>query len=214
MDLAAPHCLSLTRPKMSSDAARSLASSYLKNANKQDVVEVITFRRVKEPRLRFDRTAVGLVRRLQATTAKFVPEGKTLIVTITAPIRQDSKTGLVLGHRIRRLLASRRTQLKAKIHGNRIQARVLAGGSSRTSRVIGFVHNPEPNPTALLDVTRSLLACIGSRKRSAKEIRWLIVDNQDGLAPVETVRQVCLALRARSVFKRILLVERGSVKVL
>lgn len=178
------------------------------------MVEVITFRRVIEPRLRFDRTAVGLVRRLRAAVAKFVPEGKTLIVTITAPIRQDSKTGLALADRIRRLLASRRTQLKARIHGNRIQARVLSGGSSRTSRVIGFVHNPAPNPAALLTVARSLLAYIGPGKRSPRGIRWLMIDNQDGLAPVETVRQVCLALRARSVFKRILLVERGRVKIL
>jgi hypothetical protein len=199
---------------MSSESARSLASRYLKKVHERDVVEVTAFRRVKEPRLRFDRTAVGFVRRLRATIAKIVPEGKTLVVTITAPIRQDSKTGLVLGDRIRRLLATKRTQLKAKIHGNRIQAHVLAGGSSRTSRVIGFVHNPEPDPTALLKVTRALLACIGSSKRSPKGIRWLIVDNQDGLAPVETVRQVCVALRARNVFKRILLVESGSVKVL
>ena len=199
---------------MSSDSARSLASAYLRNAHKRAVVEVITFRGGIEPRLRFDRTAVGLVRRLQATVAKFVPESKTLVVTITAPIRQDSKTGLALGDKIRRLLATRRAQLKATIHGNRIQVRVLEGGSVRTSRLIGFVHNPEPNPKALFDATRSLLACIDSGKRSPRGVRWLVVNNQDGRAPIETVRQVCLALRARKVFKRILLVETGSVRVL
>ena len=205
--MAKPH-------KVSPSTARSQASAYLRNARKRAVVDVMTFRCVTEPRLRFDRTAVGLVRRLRATLATCVPVGKTLVVTITAPIRQDSKTGLMLADRIRRLLAGGRVQLRTRICGNRIQARVLQGGCSRTSRVIGFVHNPEPNPAALFSATRCLLACIGSRKRSRKGSRWLLVDNHDGLAPVETVRQVLLALGARNVFERILLLERGSVRVL
>jgi len=164
--------------------------------------------------LRFDKTAVGLVRRLQAALAKSVPDGKTVIVTITAPIRQDSKTGAALQDRIRELLAARRAQLKATIHQNRIQVRVLKGGTSRTSRLIGFVHNREPDPSLLFDVTRTLLARMRSGKRAPTADRWLIIANQDGLAPVETVRQVCLALGARTVFKRILLAERAGLRVL
>ena len=204
----------VSRPSLSYIASDCPTSTYVKKARERAAVDVMTFRGVKEPRLRFDRTAVGLVGRLRASCARFVPEGKTLIVTITAPIRQDFKTGLALGDKIQRLLATRREQLKATIYGNRIQARVLEGGSGRTPRLIGFVHNPRPNPAALFDVTRSVLACIGSRKRSPRAKRWLILDNQDGLAPAETFRQVCRALRARSVFKRILLAERESVKAL
>lgn len=200
--------------KRSKLMTRSQASTYLKNAGRRVAVKALTFRGMKEPRLRFDRTAVGLVGRLQATLAKCVPEGKTVIVTITAPIRQDFKTGVVLEGKIRELLATRRAQLKATIYGNRIQVRVLRGGASRTSRLIGFVHNPEPNPAVLFDVTRSLLASIGSEKQPSKRDRWLVVANQDGLAPVETVRQVCRVLCARTVFKRILLAEREGVRVL
>jgi len=185
-----------------------------KIGSKRVTVVAITFRGEKEPRLRFDRTAVGLVRRLQTTLAKSVPEGKTVIVTITAPIRQDSKTGAALEDKIGQLLATRRTQLKATIHGNRIQVRVLKGGASRTTRLIGFVHNPEPNPAVVFDVTRSLLACMSAEKRPHKGDRWLVVSNQEGLAPVETVRRVFLALRARTVFKQILLAESGGVRVL
>ncbi len=181
---------------------------------KRAAVETIALGAVQEPRLRFDRTAVGLVRRLQAGLAKSVPEGRTVIVTITAPIRQDSKTAAVLADRIRQLLAIRRAQLEATIHGNRIQVRVLKGGASRTSRLIGFVHNPEPSPAALFELTRRLLAGMGAKRRRPGSDRWLIVANRDGLAPVETVRQVCLALRARTVFKRILLAQRQGVRVL
>jgi len=143
-----------------------------------------------------------------------VPKGKTVVVTITAPIRQDSKTGVALQDRIRELLATRRTQLKATIHGNRIQVRVLKGGASRTSKLIGFVHNREPDPSVLFNVTRSLLACMGAGKQPHSGDQWLSIANQDGLAPIETIRQVCLALRARTVFKRILLEESEGVRVL
>jgi hypothetical protein len=175
-------------------------------------VKVITFKGGQEPRLRFDKTAVGLVTRLQAMLAKSVPENKTVIVTVTAPIRQDSKTGVVLAEKIRKLLAARRAQLKATIFSNRIQVRILKGGSRLTSRLIGFVHNPEPSPKALFQVTRSLLACVGPEKPPPQRARWLIVANQNGRAPVETVRLVCVALRARRVFKRILLAEGGGVR--
>jgi hypothetical protein len=72
-----------------------------------------------------------------------------VIVTITAPIRQDSKTGAGLEVRIRELLKARRVRLKATIYGNLIQVRVLKGGASRTSKLIGFVHNPKPDPSVL-----------------------------------------------------------------
>jgi hypothetical protein len=195
-------------------AASSMSATYVKIAGRRVAVNVMTFGDVQEPRLRFDRVALGLVRRLQASLSRSVPDGKAVIVTVTAPIRQDSRTGAALEDRIRELLAARRAQLKATIHGNRIQVRVLQGGARRTSKLVGFVHNPKPDPSLLFDVTRSLLACIGSGKRPPRGDRWLIVANQDGLAPVETVRQVCLALRARTVFKRILLEESEGVRVL
>ena len=194
-------------------SVRSRVSTYLKIGSEQVAVEATTFTRRKEPRLRFDRTAVGFVDRLHAALAKSVPDGKTVIVTITAPIWQDSKTSAVLQDRIGHLLASGRTQLKTRVHGNRIQVRILKGGTRRTSKLIGFVHNPKPDPALLFELTGSLLACMGSRRPLAD--RWLIIANQDGLAPVETLRQVYRALRAQTIFKAILLAEReGGVTVL
>jgi hypothetical protein len=198
---------------MSSGVPRQ-APAHLRSAGKRVAIKVLRVRGVKEPRLRFDRTAVGLVRRLQAALARFVPAGRTVTVTITAPIRQDSKTGAVLAEKVRQLLAARRAELKALIHGNRIQVRVLKGGATRTARLIGFVHNPEPNPAVLFDLTRAVLACMGSAKSPLSGERWLIVANRDGLAPLETVRHVCLALRARSVFKRILVAQPEGVRAL
>lgn len=197
-----------------SSVARSQGFTYVNNAGRRIPVDTVTFKRVKEPRLRFDRTAVALLGRLRATLAKSVPEGKTVIATVTAPIRQDSKTSVVLAGKIRELLAARRARLRATIFGNRIQVRVLKGGGNRTSRLLGFVHNPEPGPEALFDVARAVLACIGAQNPPPRVDRWLVVANPDGLAPVDTVRQVCSALRARSVFKRILVAESDGLRVL
>lgn len=72
----------------------------------------------------------------------------------------------------------------------------------------------EPGPAALFEVTRSMLACMGSKQRSLKRGRWLVVANQDGRAPVEAVRQVYRALRGGRVFQRILVAEREGLRVL
>jgi hypothetical protein len=187
--------------------------SYIKVAGGRVAIDTLGFRSAQEPRLRFDKVAIGLLRRLQGSLSGSVPDGRTVIVTITAPVRQDSRTAASLTDGIRELLATGRTRLKATIHGNRVQVRVLKGGAVRTSRLIGFVHNPEPGPAVLFSVTRSLLRCMGSGKRPAGS-RWLVISNEHGLAPVETVRQVCSALHARSVYKRIIFKGRESVRAL
>lgn len=120
----------------------------------------------------------------------------------------------MLEDRIRKLLATGRVQLRATIYGNRIQVRVLEGGTSQTPKLAGFVHNPKPDPGVLFDIARFLLASVGSGKRLSNGDHWLAIDNQDGLVPVETFRQVCLALRVRSVFKRVFLAESEGVRVL
>ena len=191
---------------MSSHADGPIAS-YLEIAGRRVAVKAVAIRSIKEPRLRFDRTAIGVVRRLQTNLAEAVPAGKTLVVTITAPIRQDSATSALLEEKIRKVLATRRSRLEVTIHGNRIRARVLKGGGRGTPRLIGFVHNPEPGPAGLFDVARALLARMVAEKQPSGNECWLVVVNQQGIAPVETLRQVCLALRAQTVFKRILLAQ-------
>jgi len=178
--------------------------------------KTVVFKRLPAPRLRFDRSAIGLIERLQADLAAVVEEGKVVVVTITAPIRQDSKTGAILEAKVRELLARRRVQLGIEIHGNDIRVRVLKGGHRRTPRVIGFAHNPEPSPAALFDVARRLLASAGfsPEKGSCARARWLIVANQDGRAPLDTIRRVCTALRLRRVFNRILVSESDGLKAL
>jgi len=160
-----------------------------------------------EPRLRFDRVALGFVQQLQRSLAKSVPVGKTVVITTTAPIWQSFKTGAELEDAIRALLAKRKSQLETNICGNRIRVRVLNGGTTRTAKLIAFVHNPEPDPAPLFEVTRRLLACVPANRRALEPSGVLTIIDQDGRAPVDTIQQVYTALRLGTVFKRLAFAE-------
>jgi hypothetical protein len=114
-------------------------------------------------RLRFDKVALRFIKDVQAALHEVVPDGKTLVFTITAPIRLASKTADALEVTIRAALAHRtaRIDLEETINGNRIRVR-LAKSVSNGANVIGFVHNPDSNPDILFDVTQAVL---GRRER-------------------------------------------------
>jgi hypothetical protein len=180
--------------------------------NRRVCLEVLDMSRARsaEPRLRFDRVALGLIARLQESLSASVPDGRTVVVTVTAPSRQDSRTGAILSQEIGGLLAAGRTSLRRTIHGNRTEVRILAGGTARTPRLVGFVHNPKPDPALLFEATRCVLARIDSGKSTRSGERWLVIDNRDGLSPVRALAQVCSALRVAQVFRRILLADPGD----
>jgi hypothetical protein len=164
-----------------------------------------------QPRLRFDRVALRLVDDLRTALGGSVPDGQTVLVTITAPIRLPARTATAIEEKIRKLVATRAApaRLTGTIHGNRIQVHLLKGGTGRTARLIGFVHNPDSDPSILIDVARALLARIGSGERTAGP-RWLIVASQNGPVPVEACRHVCSQLGTGSVFERTLAVVPGG----
>ena len=114
---------------------------------------------VAKIRLRFDRVALRFVGDLQAALQDSVPDGKTLMFTITAPIRLASKTGTAVETKVRSSLARKtaRIGLTETIHGNQIRVRLLRGGLKGSPKVIGFVHNPGTDPDVLFRLTQSLL---------------------------------------------------------
>ena len=162
----------------------------------------ITIRGADEPRLRFDRTAVGFVKRLQEALGASCPKGKTLVITCTAPIRQDSKTGKLLTARIAKLIENRKTRLDTKILGNRIRVRVLK--CAAPVGLVGFVHNPEPKPEPIFDMARALLKAMNSRRHAGGD-RVLIVRSKSGHVPIKALQAICAALRVATVFPRILI---------
>jgi len=180
------------------------ALAHLRISGRRVAVITVTVRAAADPRLRFDRVATALIRRLQVSLAPAVPRGRTVVVTVTAPIRQDSRTAAALEARIPALLAAGRERLSTRIFGNMVQVRVLSGGAPRSPRLIGFVHNPKPDASILFDACRAVLQAMGAGQRRAGRERWLIIASEGGAAPCATVRQVCVALGAGTIFKRIL----------
>ena len=151
-------------------------------AGKRVAVDISTLERrgtgqgnATKPRLRFDKVATRLIERLQATLGEIVPDGITVLLTITAPIRLPSKTAASLEDKIQPLLGrgSPGRDEKDTIHGNRVQIRLLREGSERAPKMIGFVHNSDFDPLLLLNMTRELLELapwLAGRRRGLRVI--------------------------------------------
>ena len=161
---------------------------YIMVAGKRVAVDITTLKQrgpgqdnAAKPRLRFDKVATRLLERLQATLGEAVPDGMTVLLTITAPIRLPSKTAASLEDKIQTLLqrGSPGRDAKNTIHGNRVQIRLLRGESERAPKMVGFVHNSDSDPLLLLDMTRELLELFSAEAaRLAPRLtsdRWLVV---------------------------------------
>jgi hypothetical protein len=211
-------------------AAREMGEAppdaYLVVSGKRVAVEVTSIPQLRpgvvaKPRLRFDRVALRFVEGLQAALHEAVPDGRTLVVSVTAPIRLPAKTAAALEERIRNGFARRPAQveLSETVHGNQVRARLVKGERRGTSKVIGFVHNPEPEPGALMDMAQSLLECIGAKAgrgvpATVATERWLVIVDEDGLLPAETARHIA-QLSVPTDFTKILMVlTDGRVETL
>jgi hypothetical protein len=105
-----------------------------------------------KPRLRFDKEARRLVSDVETAARSAIPDGTTVVFTVTAPIRQASKTTAAIIEHIHALLAQRAKQaeIKRTINGNSVRIRVRHSGSKRTPKILGFVHNPDPGAAKTL----------------------------------------------------------------
>ena len=111
------------------------------------------------PRLRFDKVALGLVRDIRGALEGTVPDGRCVVFTMTAPIREPSKTRAALIEIIREKLSlgAVLAEHAETLHGNDIRVRVVASTSLHAARVAGFVHHPDTPPKLLLDMAQFLL---------------------------------------------------------
>jgi hypothetical protein len=145
--------------------------------------------------------------RLQATLSETVPDGITVLLTITAPIRLPSKTATSLEDKIQTLLSRGKPgrDEKETIHGNRVQIRLLKDESGRAAKVIGFVHNSDSDPLLLLNMTRDLLALFARAPKLTGD-GWLVLISAEGIACLDAYRYIYSQLRVAIEFKNILMV--------
>jgi hypothetical protein len=198
--------------------------AHLTVAGKRVAVDIATLKQrstgqgnAAKLRLRFDKVATRLVERLQATLGETVPDGITVLLTVTAPIRLASKTAAALEDKIRAQMErgspghdEPNGEENDTIHGNRVRIRILKHGSERAPKLIGFVHNPELDPLLLLNMTRELLeltsAKAGRRGTKSAGDRWLVVISAGGAPLLEAYRYICSQLRMAAEFEKILMV--------
>jgi hypothetical protein len=204
------------------------SNAYIMVARKRIAVAIITLKwrgsgqgNAARPRLRFDKVATRVIERLQAVLGGTVPDGTTVLLTITAPIRLPGKTAAALEDKIQTLLGrgSPSRDEKDTIHGNRVQIRLWRDESGRAPKMIGFVHNSDSDPLLLLNMTREVLELIsaeaGRRATRPAGDRWLVVISAEGISCVEAYRYIYSHLRMATDFKKILMVfGDGSVEVL
>jgi hypothetical protein len=202
--------------------------AYIIVAGKRVAIDITTLKwrgtlkvNAAKPRLRFDKVATRLIERLQATLGETVPDGKTVLLTITAPIRLPSKTAAALEGKIHTVLGRESPSRDEKItlHGNRVQIRLLRDASERAAKMIGFVHNPDSDPLLLLNMTSELLELIstdvGGRAIRLAGDQWLVVIGEKDFSFLELYRYICSQLRRATDFKKILMVfGDGRVEML
>ena len=199
-----------------------LPDAYIKVHGKRVVVDIATLKQYTtdkgdgaKPRLRFDKVATRLMERLRANLGETVPDGMTVVVTITAPIRLASKTAAVLERKMQTLLGRRLAGQDEKdtVHGNHVRIRLLRNGWKQTPKMIGFVHNSDTDPLLLLSMTRELLELLSAetgrqRRRLVSkraDERWLVATSARGSSCLETYRYIYSQLRLVTDFKKILM---------
>ena len=211
------------------------SDAYITVDGKRAAVDITTLNRrgtcqgdAVRPRLRFDKVVIRLMERLEANLGETVPDGMTVLLTITAPIRLPAKTAAALEDKMQTLVrrGSRSRDEKDTIHGNRVQIRLLRDESERAPELIGFVHNPDSDPLLLLNMTHELLGLIsaaaGKRGLSLRAAqsglagdRWLVVINAGGIACLEAYRYICSKLRTAPDFQKVAMVfGDGRVEML
>jgi uracil phosphoribosyltransferase len=105
--------------------------------------------------LRFDKVVVRLFWNIRTAITQEVPKEKTVVITVTAPIKYPAKTGEELIIKIKHILKSdnKASETLLTIFQNKIQVKIVALSSKKTVEVVGLVHNLEIEPEYLIKLT-------------------------------------------------------------
>ncbi len=120
--------------------------------------------RLSELGLRFDKVALRLLRSLQNEIAKEELKTRTIVLTITAPIKLPARTEYELVKQIKAIVASgKKNNSSRSILGNRI--RVITQSLESGIHFIGLVHNQNVSSTTLVNMTARWLHKEGDKEK-------------------------------------------------
>ena len=108
--------------------------------------------------LRFDRVATGVLGRLAVVGEGAAPGRATIILTLTAPIRQPAKTVEAATKAILAMSAEDDpADFAGSMCGNGVRLRVIARPQTDRPNFVGFVHNADIDPARLLGMAENWL---------------------------------------------------------
>jgi len=174
-------------------------------------------KRVAKARLREDVVARRVLCDIESALRAHVPDGKTIILTVGAPIKVPKKLLAALTNTLLNYLESgaEETEEKKTILGNRVRFRVLSDNSKWNAKVIGFVFSGDPEPGILANAMRSLHDEIAAKAKtrmpeSFAGDRWLVLGYDHWIAEIKTYRRAYSQLSPPHTFRRILMMFDGG----
>jgi hypothetical protein len=104
--------------------------------------------------LRFDKVAVRLLGNVRIFVEKNMQIRGTVLLTLTAPVKIPAKTEQEIMAQIKDLFDSgvRHHNRKLTIFENEIRLQIVYASTKKTTKFIGFVHNPGSDSKLLLDL--------------------------------------------------------------
>ena len=152
-------------------------------------------RPVSAARLLEDVVARRVLRNIESALSSHVPNRKSIILTLGAPIKVPKKLIAALTTLLRDYIQSgveEREESKTVL-GNRIRFRVLNQNLRWNAKVIGFVFSGDPKPGVLANAMRVLRDTIAAKARtrmptSFTDDRWLVLTSDAWIAYIKTYR--------------------------
>ena len=177
---------------------------------------------VTKVRLREDKVAQRVLRDLESALHAHVPAGKSVILTLGAPIKVSRKLVVALTDVLVTYLESGSVEVDEKrtILGNRVRFRVLRLTSKWPAKVIGFVFTGDPAPGVLASTITSLhdeIVAMAKRRppKGFSGDRWLVLVSDNWIADVKTYRRAYSLLSPSHDISKILMVSvSGRIEVL
>lgn len=172
--------------------------------------------RAVKARLREDVVARRVLRDIEGAVRAHVPDGKTVILTLGAPIKVPNKCVTALTNALVAYLESgaAETDEQRTILGNRVRFRVL-NDTGWNAKVLGFVFSGDPAPGILGNAVRSLHDAIAAKAKTrlpegSAGDRWLVLADDRGIADIKTYRWAYSQLSPPHDFSKILMVLDGG----
>jgi hypothetical protein len=172
-------------------------------------------------RLRDDKVTRRVLPDIEGKMRGLVPDGKSIVLTLGAPIKVPNQLVAALTATLSASLESGVEEVEeaTTISGNRVRFRILNHDLKWKAPVLGFVFSGDPEPGALASAMRSLHEAIAAKAKAPMPAgfagdRWLVLDNPHWIADIKTYRRACSQLSLPHAFGKILMIDGRRVETL